>query len=118
MASIPVTIATLDLGEISPTRSTEPRGSAEQAPHLQKAYLDLTILLPLGTEDGEYAIELRNQAGDALTRSTGKARWDGTAETLATKLDLRALAVGRYTVALREAGSSWRTYPVILEDLP
>ena len=47
--------------------------------------LDLAVLLPLGTEDGEYSIEVRNAWGEVVVQAVGRARWNGTAEMLAAK---------------------------------
>ena len=43
------------------------------------------------------------------------ATWDGTAEVLKIRTDLRNIATGAYTVAIRSANSSLRLYPVVLE---
>jgi len=107
--------ATVDYREFSPTRSGEGTIGSKPTPHLHTALLDLAILLPLGTDDGAYAIEFRTAAGNAVAQATGTATWDGRAEVLAARVDLRNLVEGEYTIALREADGSWRIYPLILE---
>jgi hypothetical protein len=114
---ISVRQATIDYRETSPTRSAGPQDRAEETLQLPRAVLDLTILLPLGTEDGEYSVELRTSESNAVFRATGPAKWDGHAVTLATRVDLRQLTPGAYTLALRKDGSSWRTYRVVVEEL-
>jgi hypothetical protein len=106
---------TVDYRDFSSTRSGGAEVGSKPIPHLQQELSELAILLPLGTEDGTYALELRATAGNAVAQTTGTATWDGNAEALVLRLDLRNLADGEYTLALREAGHSWRTYPVILE---
>ncbi len=115
--STPSETATVDFRELSPTRSAEPQRHNPQTPRLRNVKLDLTVLLPFGTEDGEYSIEVRNASGEVVVQAVGRARWNGTAETLATKLDLRNLPAGRCTMALRASGSAWHVYPLILGDV-
>ena len=38
-------------------------------------------------------------------------------QTLATRVNIRQVAAGLYTLALRKDGASWRTYRVIVEEL-
>jgi hypothetical protein len=113
----PIRKVTIDYREFSTTRSGERTIGSRRIPHLRMELSDLAILLPLGTADGTYAIELRPPAGNAAAQATGTATWDGQAEVLTARVDLRNLAEGEYTLALREAGDSWRVYPVILEKV-
>jgi hypothetical protein len=115
--AVPIENAMLDFREMSAARSAETGHHSEPPPRIRKAYIELTILLPLGSDDGEYSLELRNSAGAVLISAPGAARWDGAAEKLITRLDLRGLAKGEYALALRQGDSSWRTYDVILEDV-
>src|ERR1019366_8576698 len=85
------------------------------APHLRRALLDLSIKLPIGVEDGLYSVQFRNQFGQSVINTTGTATWDGAAEALATKVDLRSLAPGEYILAIRSGTSAWRVYPVVLD---
>jgi hypothetical protein len=116
LPTVPVRKATLDYRGTSPTRSAESQYRPGEAPRLPRAVVDLSILLPIGTEDGAYSVELRASSTRAVIRANGTAKWDGRAETLATRVDLRQLAAGEYALALRKDGSSWRTYRVILEE--
>ena len=117
MPPIPVRPVTIDYRQTSPTRSPEPQVRVGELPHLPQGVLDLTILLPLGTEDGEYSIELRTSGTQPVVHASGPTKWDGHAVTLATRIDIHQVAPGAYTLALRRAGSSWRTYRVIVEEL-
>lgn len=108
--------ATLDYRKYSPSRSPVPDFDTLPPPHLRKAFLDLTILLPFGTDDGKYAIELRSPTGKTYAETTGTARWNGAAEVLKTTLDLRAIAPGAYKLAIRRDGASWHTYEVTLDE--
>lgn len=112
----PVLTATLDFRDRTVERSgrAQPPNSTE-APHLKRALLDASIKLPLGMEDGVYSVELRTKLRQPVLGTTGAATWDGNAETLVARMDLRHLASGEYVLAIRMGSSSWRTYPVVLE---
>jgi hypothetical protein len=114
---VPVRPVTLDYRLTSPTRSPDLQVRAGKALRLPRGILDLTILLPVGTEDGEYSIELRTSGTQAVVHVSGPAKWDGHAVILATRVDIRQVAAGVYTLALRKDGASWRTYRVIVEEL-
>ena len=112
----PVLRATIDYRDASPTRSSEAPGPPKITAHAQKALIDLTILLPFGTQDGAYTLELRDATATLVTQATGIAAWNGTAEALTARVDFRRPAAGEYTLALRRAGQSWHTYQLILEE--
>ena len=77
--------------------------------------LDLSIRLPIGMDDGLYSVQFRSQVGQFVVDTTGTAALDGDAETLTTTVDLRNLAPGEYTLAIRSGTSAWRVYPVVLD---
>ncbi len=84
-------------------------------PHLQRALLNVQILLPLGTEDGQYSLEFRDPAGAVAGRAAGTAIWDGTKEKYSAQIDLRKFRPGQYTLVIRKGNSSPRQYSVIVE---
>jgi hypothetical protein len=94
-------------------QTTLPR--PQEAPHLRRSLLNLEIKLPLGTEDGSYAIQFRNNAGGITAQSTGIAKWDGVTETLSAQIDLRTIEPGQYTLAVRKGAVSWRQYSVFVD---
>ena len=112
----PILSATIDYRKSSPTRSANTHTSSRDAPALRKAVVNLTILLPLGSEDGEYTIQIRDSRGNSLITASGVAQWNGTAEVLTSRLDLHQLRSGNYILALRKGEASWRSYPVILKE--
>lgn len=106
----------LDFRNSTAERSDQtPSPRPQEAPHLQRSLLNLQIQLPLGTEDGSYVLQLRNNAGGIAAQSTGTAKWDGTTETLSARIDLRTVAPGQYTLAVRKGAASWREYSVDLD---
>jgi hypothetical protein len=109
--------AVLDFHDRSSERSDQARasGSSTETPHLRRSLLTLQIRLPLGTEDGQYSLAFRNNAGGIAAQSTGTVKWDGTAETLSARIDLRTVAPGQYTLAVRKGASSWHHYSVFVD---
>lgn len=108
--------AVLDFRNRTSERSDQAQSPGPiEVPHLHRSVLNLQIRLPLGTEDGQYSVQFRNSSGGLATQTTGTARWDGAAETLFARIDLRRTDPGAYTVAIRKDGSSWRQYSVFVE---
>ena len=108
--------AVLDFHNRTSERSVQaPSPVPQETPHLRRALLNVQMLLPLGTEDGQYSVQLRNNAGGIATQSTGTAKWNGTSETLSARIDLRRVEPGQYTLALRNGTSSWRQYSVFVD---
>ena len=46
-----------------------------------------------------------HKAGETVAQSTGTVKWDGTSETLSARIDLRTVAPGQYTLAVRNGTS-------------
>lgn len=114
-ASEPLT-AVLDFHDRTGERSDQvqaPRPSP--VPHLRRSLLNLEILLPIGMEDGEYSIEFRGRNGQTAVQTIGTGKWNGSAERVDARIDLRKLEPGQYTLALREGASSWRQYSVSVD---
>jgi hypothetical protein len=108
--------AVLDFRDQTPERSDQARAPAStELQHLRRSLLNLQMLLPLGTEDGQYSLEFRNGAGGIIAQTTGTAKWDGNSETLSARIDLRTIETGKYTLAVRKGASSWRRYSVFVD---
>jgi hypothetical protein len=111
----PVLTATLDFSNRTVQRSAEAQRKPEpETPHLKRAFLKLAIRLPIGTEDGAYSVQLWTGDDQPVALATGNAVWDGSAEILNTTIDLRRLAPGEYTLAIRNDRWSWSKYRVFL----
>jgi len=107
--------ATLDYTNWTAERSEQSRPRPAETPHLTRASLDLTIKLPIGTEDGIYTVQFRSKSDELVAEAVGAAAWNGTAEALKIRTDLRNVPAGTYTVTIRAANSSLRYYAVVLE---
>ena len=108
--------AVLDFHNSTAERSDPtPLPRPQEAPHVRRSLLNLQIQLPLGTEDGSYAVQFRDSAGGIAVQATGTAKWDGTTETLSARIDLRMIEPGQYTLAVRKGTASWRQYSVFVD---
>ncbi len=114
-APAPVLTATLDYTNWTAQRSERARPGPADTPHLTRARLDLSIKLPIGTEDGVYTVQFRSNGDGPAAEATGSATWNGTSEVLKITTDLRGVPSGAYTIAILSANSSVRHYPVFLE---
>ena len=95
------------------------RGEVKQvapAPiELGRGRLNLTLLLPVGYEPGEYDVQLldSNLASKASTTAWGEIVDHVT--TIQTNLQTADLAPGKYQLAVRHHGESWQMFPVELK---
>jgi hypothetical protein len=103
--------ATLDLRPLEPIR-----GEAETragAPVLPRASLKLTVLLPVGSEPGNYEFEVRDQQDSPEIRGGAIAVIRKYVTTIETSVDLRQVDPGSFKWAIRRVGeTSWRSYPL------
>jgi len=114
-APAPVLTATLDYRNWTTERSEQSRPRTTEPPHLTRGRFDLTIMLPIGTEDGSFTVQFRTNNNESVAEVTGTATWNGTAEALKIRADLRNVPAGSYTVAIQSPNSSVRLYPLVLE---
>jgi hypothetical protein len=106
---------TLDLRPYSVTRSP----TAPDAPpplELPRGIVELTILLPVGSEPGPYDVRVFNAGQRSLAATQGDADIRDFITTLLATLDLRQVAPGDYDIAIRRSGDGWRIYPVLLRQ--
>jgi hypothetical protein len=114
--SAPPTEVALNYEDISPIRGeAPPTSTAEQrAPRKLDA---LRILLPFGSDDGMYQIQIRNPGteGTVLKTYTGPATIRDGHTTLDINADFSTLPPGHYVLAFRHADASWRFASLTLE---
>ena len=104
-----------DLRKFTVFRSAEGDARAPEAVRLQQALLDLTVMLPVGSEPGAYEVQLL----DSQLRSLASGRGEGTIEnyvtTVRVTLDLREVARGRHQLAVRRGDDQWRFFAARVE---
>lgn len=103
----------LDYQNQGVSRSESGQG-APPAQSLPRATVDLTVVLPTGSETGPYDFRLIRRDGTAVTSSTVAASKKDFALRLQIALDLRSLEPGQYMVQTRRAGEDWDTHPVVV----
>jgi hypothetical protein len=103
--------ASLDLKDRSVTRG----GGQAPQPHplvLPATRLDLTIYLPIGTEAGQYEVQLLKKIDEPILKVTGAATIERGITVLRAKLDLTSQGSGSFLIGLRQADSEWTYYPL------
>jgi hypothetical protein len=113
--SAPAVAAVLDLTKLGVARSDSPvAGDRPQVGSLPCARVTLSVHLPVGSEDGRYDVALLRKSGESVVSSSGNATLQNYVEVLGVEIDLSSVAPGNYSLAIRQAGSSWREYPIAL----
>jgi hypothetical protein len=106
--------AELDLRKYSVNRSEQPQ-TAPPPLSLQRGRLNATILLPVGSEPGPYEVQVLDSELLSKATASGEAAIENHTTTLKTTLDLRALPLGTYRLALRRQGDEWQMFPATLK---
>jgi hypothetical protein len=106
--------AELDLRKYSVLRSEQGGGQPDPV-SLPSGVVEITLLLPVGSEPGPYDIQLL----DSDLKSTASAHAVGEIRdfvtTVRATLDLRAIPSGTYQLAVRREGDDWRMFPARLK---
>jgi hypothetical protein len=112
-----VIAAVLNLESQSATRSGSPDAPqpGEEIQRLPRGRLALSIYLPRGSEPGPYEVRILTERGEEpLLSISGEARMEKGLTRLNVNSDLTNLATGRYVLATRRAGLTWRYFRVVL----
>jgi hypothetical protein len=107
-------IAQWNLEHASPQRSAE-----SQVPLTVEAPRErgiVIIQLPLGSDDGQYDVEIRKDTIDAapIKRFHGVAAIQNGHTKLPVQMDFSGLRPGKYYIAFRHADASWHFVPLVL----
>ena len=110
----PLQLATLDLRGQTTVRG-EQRPDAGTDPLTVPAHnLELSVYLPLGSEEGDYEMQLLREPERPLLSQTGTAALVRNDVVLHLVANLSSYESGMYTLRLRRPGFSWRNYPIVL----
>jgi hypothetical protein len=74
----------------------------------------LSIVLPLGSSEGEYDVRIAKQSGEPLLAATGTAELSKGITTLRVVLKLSSLSARIYVLQIRKPGLEWSSYPLIV----
>ena len=106
----------LDLRMRGDSRSDTPSGRADgDPPRLPRERLLLSILLPIGSEDGVYDVALVSSSGQPIRTATGTSKLQDFVQVLPVTFDLSGLTPGRYELRIRRARTPWNSYPLLLD---
>ena len=106
----------LDLRMKGVSRSDTPNRQLDgDPPRLPRGKLSLSILLPIGSEDGMYDVALIDSSRQPLLTATGSAKLQDFVEVLPVMLNLADLPPGPYELRIRRAQTPWNAYPILLE---
>jgi hypothetical protein len=93
-------------------RAYKPKDSAARLPELELARkrLHATILLPDGSEPGEYELQVVDSRRHPWASARSRAEIRDSIATLRTTLDLISLTSGTYQLAIRRDAGDWHLY--------
>jgi hypothetical protein len=100
----------LDLRPYTVSRS-EANLPAQPPLALSQRRLALSLLLPVGSEPGAYQVQLLGDGTQVAASASGQAEIVNFVTTLRVALDLSAVPVGDYRLAVRRDGDAWSFYP-------
>ena len=100
----------LDLRNWSVTRGVEP--NPVKPLEVSREVSHLSILLPLGSSEGEYDVRIAKQSGESLVAAIGTAKLSKGVTALRVVLRMSSLSPGTYTLQIRKAGLEWNSYPL------
>jgi hypothetical protein len=106
---------TLDLRHLSLPRGESQPETGRQKLTIPRGRVRITFLLPVGSEEGQYEIQVLAGDGRPALLLRGQARMVDSVTTLRTEADLRALSPGRYELRIGRLGFSSQAYSVALE---
>ena len=82
---------------------------------LPRGRLDLTMLLPVGSEPGGYEVQILDSDLRSRASASGSAEIRNFITTLRTTLDVQQLPAGSYQLAVRRQGEEWQMFPARLQ---
>jgi hypothetical protein len=105
--------AVLDLRNRSIPRGTEPN-PAEPPLEINHVATHWNIYLPLGSSEGQYDIRIVTPSGEILFTAGGTAKLADQITSLQIPASLSSSRSGRYVLQIRQTGSEWSSYPLLL----
>lgn len=106
--------AEVDLRRFAVLRSEQAPTDVEPV-SLPAGIVELTLLLPVGSEPGAYDVQVLDADLRSQTEGTGTGAIENFVTTLRVRVDLGRLKPGRYQLAVRRQGDSWRMFPALIK---
>lgn len=105
---------TIDLARFSATRGESPVKTPRHIA-LPARLIRARLLLPVGSEPGEYAIRLVSQENVAIVTTNSVAKLEEGLATLDLLMPLGPLPGTNLTLMIRPSGLRWQSYPIVVE---
>ena len=112
---LPLRKVTLDLRPFASSRGEQVPNASQPPLVIPRGRLRIALQLPVGADEGPYAVVLLGRSGQRVVSAQGQARFLDHVTTLEVEADLRSRAPGRYTLRVGRSGSSWQEYSVTVE---
>ena len=109
-AAVPLNL-TINLTEEGPVRGAEQ--PKETPVKFRRRILNLTILMPIGSEAGEYGVAIARN-GKILAQATAPGTFKNGITTVHVRLDCRRLPTGPYELLTRSDQSGWASFPMVI----
>jgi hypothetical protein len=108
--------AQLDLKNRSVTRGRQQASpGADDRLVLPRQRLDLSILLPVGSETGTYEVQILREVDQPLVSATATAERQNGDSIVRFRTDLSKLPEGKYLLGLRQPPWDWSYNPILLK---
>jgi hypothetical protein len=108
---------TIDLTEASPIRGNEARAIRMRRLSVPRSPLDLTLLLPIGSEPQIYKVELKTGGGHISWSRSAQARLVNGQIIIRMEVDFSAVPAGSYSFDVTSATGMNLTRSVLLRTL-
>ena len=105
----------LDLRKFSVFRSGEAQSPPQEVVTLPAGLVDLTLLLPVGSEPGAYEVQLLDSDLKSIAGGRGTGEVRNFVTTVRVSLDLTKAPKGSHQLAVRRQDDQWRLFAARLE---
>ena len=105
--------AQINLQNRSVTRGS--KSSQENEIIVPRGQIRLTILLPFGSDEGTYQVQILREVDRPLADSTGQASSVEGVTRLSVSLNTSSLAVGKYLLGIRHPPLGWAFNPITVQ---
>lgn len=105
-------VAVLDLRDRSPVRGDQKPTPNDDVATIPARRLELSVYLPIGSEEGDYEMQILRDTDSPLVTQTGTAILRNQNVVVTVRADFSSISSGRYLLRLRRETFGWRYYAV------
>lgn len=106
-------MAIVDLRNRSPVRGEQlPAPAEDVVASLPTRPLELSVYLPIGSEVGQYEVQILREVETPLVTVGGSAVFEDRTVVLRLRANLSGLNPGRYLLGVRKGSFRWTYYPI------